>query len=424
MASEEVPFGILSLSDDCFEYIFAWLTFDELCSIGGVCKHLQYIAGQYFRRKYPAKTMKISRKFGKTLIDPCGIENFSNFVQNIEIDGSEVELFEFIHLNCSEKIRKLSLSGCHMLSNQHIDHLIRILHNVDTIELQCCVFAHGFYETFLKHCQSMQKLTIKSFLYEWQYGRCGNWLKQHYSTLKHFEYDGFDILDELRIFFQLNPNIQSFSSSSDMLQNLFRINQMVKFRKITLKLKPSRLDGIERVCDQLKILYAEQRFVEMHLMIDDKGTFLNNIEKITLLDGVDALTLDFCFVTDVETTASLQMLGMWTNLNELHIKSIGGDAEALAHKLHGLKVLRVDEDSMDIITPIVRNCSQMHKLLIGKIKTSTDVPCIAKLNKYRLNHNWSKLVVYVEESGFVRVRNASGTMKFPTIEIKLIDAQF
>lgn len=417
MEFESDEFNLLALNHDCLENIFSYLPLELLCAVGGTCKRLQNIAGQYFRRKYPAKQMCISYKSKKIDIQPSGIEHFSRFVQNIQINGSEIDVFKFANENCSENVRKISIFGGYMLTPQHIEHLKRFLSNAKEIRLLFCVFTNELVE-FFQCCNSMEILIVKPFLYECQCdGREGGWLEHHYATLKHFEYDVIYTPKDFEQFVQLNPNVQLFSASSSILQQLYE-DSRTNFIEIELQLKPSKF--IDTVCDHFNALYEQQRFDRLHVSIDDKKTFLNNTEKITSLRGVDKVTLHFYLPCAIEKS-SLQTLAIWPNLRILNMQSFGAEAEFLSQKLQQLEILRVVEDSLDTIAWFIRNSSNMRQLFIGKIVEQASSPCFSQLNIERLKlNNWRRLNLYISESAFIAVKRT----KYQTIEIKLIDSHF
>lgn len=423
MASEQHFSEIFTLTDDCFEFIFVWLRFEELCEIAGTCKHLQYIAGQYIRRKYPGKKMVIAQKYGKICIEPNGIQYVSQFVQNLEIHGSELKLFEYVLENCSGNIQRLRLSGGYMLSTQHITNLRRFLSNVKIIELYCCIFTHEFYETFLQYCHSLETLVIKPFLYECQSsGNNGGWLNHLYAGLKYFECDGFKVTDKFSEFFQLNKNIESFSAPQKTLRNLYK-NSTVTFKRISLRLRPThRLQPIEKICDHFKLFHTQKRFDRIHLIVHDREIFVNNADRITTLDVIEELTLDFCFIDDNEARA-LRMLAAWRNLKVLNIRHIGGNAELLSQALPSVEVLRVAEESLSVCEPFIRNNCKVREIFIEKSRNSN--VHIHRLNIERLKlMAWHKLNVYVSEEAFFEIKRSKNKLKFPAIEIKLIDSHF
>lgn len=417
MAFESDEFSLVSLNDDCLEHIFSYLPFELLCEIGGTCKHLQLIAGEYFRRKYPAKQMCISFKSNKIDIQPSGIEHFTRFVQNIQINGSEIDVFKFIHKNCSENVRKIVIFGGYMITPQHIAYLKCFLANAKEIKLLFCVFTDELLE-FLQCCHSMEILIVKPFLYECQYdGREGGWLKNHYATLKHFEFDVIYTPNDFEQFIQFNPNVQLFSASSTTLQQLYE-NSRANFNEIEVQLKPSKF--IDTVCDQFNVLYDQQRFNRLHVSIDDKKTFLNNTEKITSLRGVDKITLNFYLPCDIEKS-TLQRLAIWANLRILKVQSFGAEAALLSQQLQQLEILRVAEDSLDTISWFIRNSSNMRQLFIEKIIEKAKSPCFSDLNMERMKlNNWKRLNFYVSETAFIAVKRT----KYQSMEIKLIDSHF
>lgn len=424
MVSETSFSGLLALNDDCFECIFVWLTFEELCSFGGTCKHLQCIAGQYVGRKYRAKKMQISREYGKLLILPNGIEHLSQYIQNVEIHGSELELFEYVRKNCSEHVQRIGLFGGYRLSTGHITNLRRFLGNVKAVVLYCCVFAHSFYETFLQYCQSLEALCIAPFLYDGQCnGSDGDWLKHEYAGLKQFQYDGLEMTAIVGEFLQRNKSIASFSAPLATLATVLDACP-VRFREICLRLRPQkRSQPIEQICDRFKRFSMEKRFDRVHLVINDRDIFVNNSDSITALSAVQELTLDFYFV-DAIGMASLLAVATWAHLKVLNVRHIGHSAEMLSKSLPQLEVLRVADDSLSACEPFIRNHCNVRIICIEKCKKS-DSTHFSRLNAERSKLvTWQKLHLYVGELAFVEIRRSTSTVRFTAIEIKLIDSQF
>lgn len=392
--------------------------------MGGTCRHLQHIAGQYVRRKYRAKKMRISREYGKLLILPNGIEHLSQYIQNVEIHGSELELFEYVRKNCSAHVQRIGLFGGYRLSTGHIDNLRRFLGNVKAVVLYCCVFAQGFYETFLQYCQSLETLVIAPFLYDGQYsGSDGDWLKHEYAGLKHFQYDGLEMTENISEFLQRNRSIASFSAPLETLETVLD-SCPVRFQEICLRLRPpKRSQPIEQICDRFKRFSMEKRFDRLHVVINDRDIFINNTDSITALSAVQELTLDFYFVDDIGM-APLLAVAAWPNLKVLNIRHIGHSAELLSKSLPQLEVLRVVDDALSACEPFIRNNCNVRRISIEKCQKS-DSPHFSHLNAERLKLvAWQILYLYVGEVAFFEIRRSTRTVRFAAIEIKLIESQF
>lgn len=415
---------LLSLNNDCFNEIFTWLTFSDLCSIGQTCKQLQHVAGMYFQRKYSSKQMTITKKFGEICIEPKEMQCFLEYAQNIDIGDSELNTFEFIRWHCNENIRKIQLSGIYMLSEEHAQCIENILRNVDTVELYGCVFSAGLHDCLLKYCENVRNLVIKRLFYEYQHiDNKHHWLKQQYSNLETFQWhlpeDNFPQFDML---LHHNPNIKCFYASNEAIFNTFT-NSNEKIDELTIKLMEDQFQSVKKVCDQLNKFYDENRFKRLHLVVQDKKTLVNHIDEIAVLNGLERLTFQYrngmtmSFLDSIYTNpfASISLL---TNLKVLNISNIQ-EADILSSKLVNLQELHVQDGSFDAVSSFVKNATKLKKVFIKNITDPSNIPCLVALNRDREKlKNSCKMTIHIDEKAFFAAKNRSTPLDFEFIEVK------
>lgn len=418
---------LLSLNNDCFNEIFTWLTFNELCSLGQTCKQLQHIAGMYFQRKYSSKQLTITKKFGEICIEPKEMQCFIEYTQNIDIADSELSTFEFIRSNCSENIQKIQLSGIYMLSEEHAQCIENILQNVDTVELYGCVFSAGLYDSLLKYCKNMKNLVIKRLFYEYQHiDNKHHWLKQQYSSLETFQWhipeDNFPQFDTL---LHHNSSIKCLYASNEAIFNTFA-NSNEKIDELTVKLKEDQFQSVKKVCNDLNTFYDEHCYNRLHLIVQDKKTLVNHIDEIALLNGLESLTFQYrngmtmSFMDSIYSNpmASISLL---TNLKVLNVPNMQ-EADILSSKLVYLQELHVQDSSFDAISPFIKNAVKLKKIFIKKINDHSNVPCLVALNRDREKLKDScKMIIFIDENAFFTLRNRSVSLDFKFIEVKQIE---
>lgn len=190
--------GILKINIDCLEELFEWLSLTDLFSLRQTCTRLKYAVDYHVRTNYPMV------KYVKTQTD-------DDFAQFCQIDPSSINPVN--HLNDAK--------NC--CQTEKIDNILK---QAVSITVRYDQFEGDYYGIFLKYCKQLRSVTILFIYGDISMGTSNEWLLRRYPMLRHIYFEDTDIsgvgfaekIVELKTFFELNPNISSFSSSSHFLE--------------------------------------------------------------------------------------------------------------------------------------------------------------------------------------------------------------
>lgn len=230
--------AIFKLNMDCLHKLFDWFSLSELIPIAKTCQRFHQAAGDYFRSNYVST--EIISKDGHIYTLFRNIDIFLKFISRISTNCNNLQLNHLIGDTC-KSLRHIRLSG--ILLEDRIECIKEILMRVKTVDLVECPNREEIYNIFLKYCTSMTSLSIKRS-YKLRnksiiIGSSNEWLHRKYPTLQHFELTELYELpeNELRIFFERNPNVQTFTIDSNSLwenrQSI--ISSEIKLNKLAIE---------------------------------------------------------------------------------------------------------------------------------------------------------------------------------------------
>lgn len=147
-------------------------------------------------------------------------------------------------------------------------------------------------------------------------GSDNEWLLQNYPKLEHFEVNARNgqRIDELKNFFELNPNVQSFSTTADFLwknrHSILDISTNFTFQELAIKLdRASSMDSPKEFTNFLNDLHNRQFFKRL------KVYYPNGFGK-EVIEGVDPLNV--LVKLYFETFGNSDLMG----INELALENL------------------------------------------------------------------------------------------------------
>ncbi|XP_055303129.1 uncharacterized protein LOC129568836 isoform X2 [Sitodiplosis mosellana] len=227
---------IFKLTVDCCDEIFEYLSLKDLHSFGHTCRAMQKVAGEYFKQNYSTVENiteeyaiyticdeKGNRKKLEERIETSGFNQFIASISNYYIFSTY--LLHYIHANIDEfpLINHITLVGFNF-SDDRVESIQNLLSKVECVEIRDCHVNGDFYELFLKYCVNVKQLYVQECdvgFYDSEDEDAfeeNRWLVHQYPKLEHFELRPGDIVEErpeIFRFFQLNPNIRTFSTTAD-----------------------------------------------------------------------------------------------------------------------------------------------------------------------------------------------------------------
>lgn len=154
--AEESATQIFKLNIECYEAVADWLSLEDLHSIGRTCKYHQRIAGDIFKKVYPAAQ---ARYFEDGIyIDGVQVNGFCDYIQHLIIGPNGC--FRFIESHSFNQLKRINLSHIE-LTDERIACIKKILQNAEHVELIRCSLDGEFYDKFLQFCKKMKRLTVR-----------------------------------------------------------------------------------------------------------------------------------------------------------------------------------------------------------------------------------------------------------------------
>lgn len=237
--------AIFKLNVDCFHEVFDCLTLKDVIAVGKTCKRLQWIAGHFINLNYASKSARGEND--GIYISSLQSNIFSQYIQKLSISGDRLGAYRFVGSNCTNSIKHLRVYGSLPLNG--FEYMKEILNGVEMLEMNDCHFIGDFYENYLKYCPNVKSLNIsrsghirdKSIII----GNGNEWMLRTYSTLEHLEFIEIYGLkaNELKIFFDRNPNLRTFSTDSRGLwENRYSILESnIKLNTLAIDIYQSKL---------------------------------------------------------------------------------------------------------------------------------------------------------------------------------------
>ncbi|XP_055309894.1 uncharacterized protein LOC129573428 [Sitodiplosis mosellana] len=418
--------NIFKLDVNCFNEIFDYLSLKDLCSIGQSCREMQRIAGEYFMRNYEL-SLKLSTKNGiYTVYSDHGAINihiltssFNPFINCITIKHEDLEPIRYIHMHNSEfaSINEIDLV-CLTIDAAKVKNLRKILPKIEVMKVNQCAVKGDFYK-LLKHCTSLKRLYVQHDL-GYIIAKDAKWMERNYPKLEklHLTPQHPFRIHGLYTFFQHNPNIRSFSTSSRCLWDCR--NQILACRAQLNRLEIHICDNyyfnlidMQLICCLLNQLYERNFYKSLHLYA--KRVDQQFCEQLCSVSGLERLS--------IKQFSECYNLPRLVNLKELLLNGriSRGDIEILANSLWNLEYLSISNVTSADILPFMRHSVNLCKIYAH---LNDETLHLKKLNKEREKLNRAcKVTIYVTSNIFLATKWATthGVTNLNLVEMKRAD---
>lgn len=423
LLSTEEKCSIISLNADCFEMIFEFLSLKDLCSIGKTCKFLRIIAGKYFRRTYPSKSIYFCRtKNGGVIEKLDGFDTvFGSYAQHLDFFNSNFEIFRYAARNGNKYLKSIQFD-VKKLTSSHSKCIKSVLKNVENVTFFRCSGIDQSFNHILKCCLNLNRLT----LYNWPITKY-EWPKRTYQTLKTLELFGkYDVFigncDSLIQFLHRNQQIKKLSTSVDLPHVL----KLIEIADIELDELSFVLNGIDRMTvkmlrERINEMHASGYFKQLKMFCYWGSDFVYYIDDVQRIRGLITVEIGYIdnFCCDMDRV--INALGILVNLIELRFFycTISIDqANILSQNLKKLEQLHFGCNTLDISLPFARCLPKLKTIEVGEKESHTNIN-IKTLNNERGNlPNAVYLTIYMPEDQFLDIKWKSKEVKFKWIQLK------
>lgn len=389
---------IFKLKMDHFEEVFDSLYLKELFVFGQTCKRLRALVAHYFQEYY--KNVYISCTDKGIHVGDWKITGFSPCIRNMTISGDNWQ--QTIASNRFNALTDITLEDV-SLTEDKIACIKDILGKTETVRLNDCKVNNEFFASFLAHCTSIKELHVRIPQLEPSeiiIGTDNNWLLHEYPTLERLDLlslSNVSKIKELKTFFEQNPTVKSFLTTSEFLWSNKDIIQATKTNLDVLVVVVSRTERIRSsLYVLLKDLYDKGFYkqLKMHIAgIDqrDVTAMVSNGGLVELYPTKISSGIDLC------PLVNLKVLYLGDGINGSF------DLESLATALVNLERLEYKMADRYYTYPFLRL-----SIKLKEIKISLMLDCIfdpvqlLNMNKEREKlANARKVVIYVPEYVFM-----------------------
>lgn len=393
--------NIFKLNVDCFEHLFEWLSLAELLVFRRTCKRMKQVVDYYLKLNYP-EILNLNIRNRNQLLIACNNRlNYFEWIKHLSIESVE-------------------------LNSTNIDAMKYILNQIEGLKLQIVQINGDFYDVVLQHCPRLKYLNLlTNTSADTIIGTRNEWLCRQYPMLEHFEVHcilyafrsehnhPLPYTAELSQFFQLNPQIKTFSVDLDYLKlcDHILLEQNVKFDRLVMYVYHF-VQSISNFVNTLyqhgvyKRLHLYNNDVEFHQMVDYDFSKFNNLEKLHF----------FQIPSNFSTVASLR---------ELSTRWFDPLAENLTVKpFINLRHLDIQYAAMDNIRMFVAHAPKLKRLrIISLLNNPPPLTSFKEMDELRKNLVGAcKIVIHVGEELFLKFKWLS-EIKFSMIELKRSDAK-
>lgn len=415
--SQSTP-ALFKLNIDCFAKIFDFLSLVELMNVAQTCKLMHRVAGFIFQLHYP---------FANVIVNENGmhLENHETLLHFTAIFGEYIQCIVFsdvmndddtVHIQWDQfkSIRRVNFYYT-VFNTERVDVAKNILQNVDTLELSDCYFGCELFEYFLDLCKNIKHLII-TINYDYNYA---NWLHKHYPHLETLTIVPIVYIrrqiSELMMFFKKNPRVRKFFTSSKFLSDNKAFILQAKFDDLKVQIEDYEFGA---VCILLNELYAKgvykRFFISFFECFKIQQPLIDQLKSINALVG---LSVPYNVIDlNLSLLVNLEVLRFECNINQII------DVAQLAHSLTNLKEISFSRASTDDILPFIYQSPKLRKVAIEKLDIFHGSINLLVMNEMRrqlfgTTVHVSKVLIYIPENAYLRIRRKSITMNLDLVEI-------
>lgn len=308
----------------------------------------------------------------------------------------------------------------------------RILPQLERLHIGIWELEGDVHDLILKFCSNLRYLLIYQ-IHSYRIISKGNgWLNRKYPTMEHvllhdyFGHRGMaDEFLELKIFFELNENIQRFSTTFHFLQvnrNSF-LNSNIKLKQLDILVdwhfEYIRLDDICRLLNDLH----QQGFYQRLFLSASSIYEQEELNQIALIRGLKKL-----YLVDV-STETIAVLPPMPELNDLWFR-FGvklKDLDSVVRSLLNVNRVHFDVAKANCIASLVRYAPQVKEVKVKKLREGAHfedgVIDLFALNRDRKRLvNACKITIYVNENIFLSTKRVMGKTELGLITLKRAEA--
>lgn len=425
---------IFLLNIDCFEELFDYLSLKELHRLAQTCRRMQRIVGVYFKANFSALDLRCKHDgfYLDCCRNGCKVRGVDEYIQKLSIRTFGVsdvifengyKMFRYAGANCNEFLKKIQFCFV-QLTGRDLDCIKGILRNVETVVIEFCRMNRKFYENLpLTVGKNLKRLYVSNFECNRNVlRRTGNeWLLQNWPKLEHLGWtqSANDYrINELKTFFDLNPNIHSFSTNFDCLwaSRHLIIESNAKLNELTVEIFDWEQPIGQRINDFFNELHARGFYKRLHLHSSFYNEQHQNLMEIGSIHGLEALR-HLSLVDGMDFPHLEQLKELRTSF-----KSYSPNVDALTKKIPNLERLHMRFASIEYLLPFIHHSAKLKEVKIDAVRDEEESKCILDLmtlnNERQKLPNARKVTIYMSEKVYLATKWANHTIDLNLIQIK------
>lgn len=390
------PSPLFQLNVDCFEELFEWLSLADLRALRQSCKRLKRVVDYYIKVNYPLVFIKLP------------------------IRDYQLEYFRRTDSNSFNSVNHVTFLTS-LLTASRIKDIKHILNRCESIYIESMQIEGDFYDSFLKVCERMKCLSISKIKSNIIIGDGNQWMQRKYPTLEHIILQAVSHINfvteplEFRKFFELNLNIQIFSTNFEFLwmNRHWMLGSKIKLDIFDVSGACNGSFNIDSIIDLLRQLYRQQFYNRLHITaswIDDH----DEIDQITSLEGLEKLCLRTVYVRiNLPPLPKLKQLSFYAYEHFLELN--------IDHLMNIEQVYFVFA-SMNDIARFIAGCAKLTQITVDHLENGVHfkngIIDLSALNDERQKlANAQMISFYVHETVFLS-NKWTQKIKYKLIELK------
>lgn len=427
---------IFNLNVDCLTKLFDYLSWDDVHSFGQTCKPMEMIAGEYFQANYVTEAYADFRDVtypghGQS----SQMHGFHKCIQNLLFSSvfpsrSLKKIAWYAAKNYHQKFKRLRFYEVD-LTGAEIRNFAVKFEFVESVTIERCIVNRRFYEQFPKLCKNVRYLYVIDFDCRRNVlRRTGNeWLLSTYPKLLHLHWtqsNQWRPMNELKMFFQRNHEVRSFSTDIHTLwtNNHLLSECTISLDDLTIEMGRNEQEpgNIDHIYSLLQELHEHGIYKRLHIYL--KYFNQQTINEMRPLNFLKSLCLDNNNGDRADLT-----LPKWLNLNELkvsfhcHLLNV----DMLARQLVNLQRMFFQSLSLSDLIHFIRHSVYLTKVKVryldGNNHNNKSVLDLATLNKEREKLKGAKkMIIYIEEEVYLQTKWAINGEAFSLIEIRRVSS--
>lgn len=369
-------------------------------AFGQTCKLFHQLAGKYFQWKY--KRVLGHVYFDSITIDWKDLDGFKEFVQRVLFYDSEPDLSLLYALENCKSAKEMEIVNANYSLVIDTKPFESMLIQLEKLAVNNIHFSNELFESFMKLCVNLKHLTVSV--------SPGNgWMRHKYPKLEHVHLQRCEPCEDkdLRAFFSINTTVKSFTTNGI---TLLRNHDAFMASNIHFDdLKITRYNDIDTIAIALHDLYQRGFYKRLHFVATTERHLADLPNLVTLY--VD--TYDYIRMPLLATVTELVFQALWNGLCSFM------DMDEVSMALTNLERVYSSEISLKYMLPFICNSTKLKEIKMNYFRDDCGYIDPVHMDNERKKLKYArKVIIYVEEKDYLKIKWKYSKSDFGLIEIK------